>query len=103
MTKLNKAATATVNPIEKSSGRNFYAVKSQNGKDQAFAFETVAARKRWLEKQDNDVAREISAPDVYLLLQKGRGEHLCANRFNRVYVIDSVAQVQADKGQRLVM
>lgn len=89
--------------VVKSSGRNFYAVKNQNGKEVAFAFETVANRKRWLDKQEDDSAREISAPDVYRLLQKGRDDYLCANRFNRVYVIDSVEKVKQDKGQRLVM
>lgn len=89
--------------VEKVSGRNFYAVKMLNGKEQAFAFTTVASRKRWIERQNEGDPREISAPDVYRMLQKGRDDFLCANRFNRVYVIDSAEKVNQDKGQRLVM
>ena len=89
--------------VNKTSGRNFYAVKTVNGKEQAFAFETVANRKRWLDRQVDSDAREISAPDVYRMLQKGRDDYLCANRFNRVYVIDSADKVNTEKGQRLVM
>lgn len=103
MTKANTSGNVNLSNVTKTSGRNFYAVKNQNGKEVAFAFETVATRKRWLQKQDPAVAREISAPDVYRLLQKGRDDYLCANRFNRVYVIDSTEKVQPDKGQRLVM
>ena len=88
---------------DKVSGRNFYAVKDVNGKEQAFAFTTVANRKRWIERQTDGNPREITAPDVYRMLQKGRDDYLCANRFNRVYVIDSVDKVNEDKGQRLVM
>lgn len=102
---MNKYTNVNVNgnEIVKSSGRNFYAVKIQNGKEVAYAFETVANRKRWLDKQEAGTAKEMTAPDVYNLLQKGRNDHLCANRFNRVYVVDSIDAVNVEKGQRLVM
>lgn len=89
--------------IKKTSGRNFYAVKTVDGKESAYAFETVAQRKRWMDKQEAGTTKEITAPDVYRLLQKGRNDFLCANRFNRVYVIESKDEVKIDKGQRLVM
>lgn len=89
--------------LKKSSGRNFYAVKIKNGREVAYAFETVAQRKRWMMKQEEGSAKEITAPDVYRLLQKGRNDLLCANRANRVYVIESKSEVNLEKGQRLVM
>lgn len=92
-----------ITDVKKTSGRNFYAVKTVDGKDAAYAFETVAQRKRWMDKQEAGTTKEITAPDVYVLLQKGRNDHLCANRFNRVYVIESKDEVKVDKGQRLVM
>lgn len=89
--------------VTKTSGRNFYAVKTSDNKEVAYAFETVAQRKRWMQKQEEGTVKEITAPDVYRLLQKGRNDFLCANRFNRVYVIESKDKVQIEKGQRLVM
>lgn len=91
----------TLNGVEKSSVRNYYAVKqTDNGKEYAYAFEKKAERKTWLSRHEN--AKPVTAWDVYRLMDKHPNEALVANRQNRVLKLGADEEINLEKGQRLV-
>lgn len=92
MTTLNQA---------KTSGRHFYAIKtSKTGKDIPYAFNTMATRNEWLEK--NEGTKPVTAFEVYQLLNKHSNELLIANRQNRVLKVAADTEILTEKGQRLI-
>ncbi len=87
--------------IEKSSGRNFYAMKtSANGKEIPYAFEKVSTREQWLEKHTD--AKPVSALEVYQTMHKHSSEALAANRANRVFKVKLDQEIDTSKGQRII-
>lgn len=91
----------TLNNVTKTSGRHFYAVKTDsNGNDIPYAFNNVAARNEWLQR--NDKSKPITADEVYQMLNKQDNEALIANRRNRVIKLAIGAEIYPEKGQRLI-
>lgn len=91
----------TVNNVEKTSGRNFYAVKSNTkGENIVYAFEKVAQRNQWLQRTEN--SKPVSAFEVYQMLQKTDKDALIANRQNRVLKVSPQDEIFPEKGQRLI-
>ena len=91
----------TLNQVEKASGRNFYAVKTDNkGRDIPYAFCTVADRAEWLNK--NEDTKQVTAFEVYQMLNKQSNEALIANRRNRVMKVSNQAEIFPEKGHRLI-
>ncbi len=91
----------TLNQVEKTSGRNFYAVKTDNkGRDIPYAFNTMAERSEWLAKNEN--SKQVTAFEVYQMFNKQSNEALIANRRNRVMKVSSDVELDVSKGQRLI-
>jgi len=92
----------TLNNVEKTTGRNFYAVKqTNNGKEVAYAFEKMAARNEWVKKTEN--AKPVTAFEVYQMLHKTSNDVLIANRQNRVIKVSVEDEIFPEKGQRLLI
>lgn len=87
--------------IEKTTGRNFYATKpDRKGKDVPYAFERIAERNEWMEK--NDDAKPVTALEVYQMLNKSTNDALIANRNHRVLKVKADDEIEVKKGQRLI-
>lgn len=95
-------SNSSANEIVKSSTRHFYAVKEDNRGSKPYVFEKIADRNAWLEKYP-EAAKPASATEVYKLLRKQRNAILAANRTNRVYVVDSIEEIDTNKGHRLIL
>lgn len=92
----------TLNQDEKkASGRHFYATKPDNkGRDIAYAFNTMAERSEWIAKNEN--SKQVTAFEVYQMLNKQSNEILIANRRNRVMKVSNDVELDVSKGQRLI-
>lgn len=87
--------------IEKTTGRNFYATKpDRKGKDVPYAFERIAERNEWMDK--NDDAKPVTALEVYQMLNKSTNDALIANRNHRVLKVKADDEIEVKKGQRLI-
>lgn len=87
--------------IEKTTGRNFYATKpDRKGKDVPYAFERIAERNEWMDK--NDDAKPVTALEVYQMLNKSTNDALIANRNHRVIKVKADDEIEVKKGQRLI-
>lgn len=94
--------TIEVSTIERTSGRNFYAVKpNRSGNDTPYAFERVNDRNNWMQKHAD--AKSISAMEVYIMMQKQSDDVLIANRNNRVVKLKGDDVIEPKKGQRLLV
>lgn len=101
MNMTTQAQSVLAANVEKSSGRNFYAMKESNsGKTVPYGFETVVARRTWLEKHTD--ARPAGAMEVYRLLQKNSDEAIIANRTNRLFTVKLGSEIDISKGQRVI-
>lgn len=99
---VNETSSKNATQIEKTSGRNFYAVKqTANGKEIPYAFEKIAKRNEWVERNEN--TKPVSAFEVYQMLHKTSNDVLIANRQNRVLKVSSNDEIFPEKGQRLLI
>ena len=87
--------------MQAKNTRHFYALKNEPKGEVPYVFEKVADRNKWLEKYTE--AKPASATEVYKILRKSRTGILASNRNNRVYIVDSIDDINIDKGQKLIL